>query len=105
MSSEQITLLSLRRLPARLTVDQTAWYLGFGAYEMPALIAAKLLRPLGNPVQNGHKYFALCQLERLRNDEKWLNRASDVVTRYKRERNQQEKIRREGRNLEAVRAA
>lgn len=105
MSLDQIELLSLRQLPARLTVDQAAWYLGFGSYEMAALIASKLLKPLGHPVQNGHKYFATCELERLRNDDKWLHKASDAVTRYKRQRNQEERIRREARDLDRKCAA
>jgi hypothetical protein len=98
MTPEQTNLLSLQRLPARLTLDQVAWYLGFGPHEIPVLVTSRLLKPLGNPAQNGQKYFATCELERLRNDEKWLNRASDAVTRYKRQRNQQERIRREVRD-------
>ena len=87
--------LLLRRLPARLTLDQTAWYLGFGSHEISVLIAAKLLKPLGRPASNGQKYFASCELERLRNDPDWLSRASERVTVYKRRRNEQQKLRRE----------
>ena len=105
MSPEQTNLLSLERLPARLTLDQAAWYLGFEAHEIPVLIASNLLKPLGNPARNGLKYLAACHLERLRNDEKWLNKASHAVTRYKQQRNRQEKIRREASGLEQPCAA
>lgn len=87
MSPEQTHLLSLQRLPARLTADQASGYLGFGPKEISILLAAKLLKPLGRPASNGQKYFAACELERLRNDAEWLGRASDAVVRHWRQRN------------------
>jgi hypothetical protein len=74
-------------MPARLTVEQTSWYLGFGSKEIPVLVAAKLLKPLGHPPTNGQKYFASCELERLRNDADWLAKASDALVRHWRKRN------------------
>lgn len=87
MSTDQTNLLGLQRLPARLTVEETAWYLGFGPKEISILLAAKLLKPLGHPAVNGQKYFASCELERLRNDPEWLAKASDAVVRHWRKRN------------------
>jgi hypothetical protein len=87
LSTDQTNLLALQRLPARLTVEQTAWHLGFGSKEIPVLVAAKLLKPLGHPAANGQKYFASCELERLRNDAEWLAKASDALVRHWRKRN------------------
>jgi hypothetical protein len=87
LSPDQTSLLALSRMPARLTVEQAAWYLGFGSKEIPVLLAAKLLKPLGHPPTNGQKYFASCELERLRNDAEWLAKASDALVRHWRKRN------------------
>lgn len=54
--------------PARLTVEQAAWVLGCQAHDVPVLVAAKLLRPLGNPPPNGIKFFATAELLELAKD-------------------------------------
>jgi hypothetical protein len=87
LNPDQTNLLQLQRLPARLTVDETAWFLGFGPGDISTLVAAKLLKPLGHPPSNGQKYFAACELERLRNDADWLAKASDALVRHWRKRN------------------
>jgi hypothetical protein len=87
MNPNQTDLLSLQRLPARLTVDEAAWFLGFNSKDISILLAAKLLKPLGHPAVNGQKYFAAVELERLRNDPEWLSKASDAVVRHWRKRN------------------
>jgi hypothetical protein len=46
-------LMLLGQLPARLTAEQAAWVLNCGTHDIPALVAAKLVKPLGNPPQNG----------------------------------------------------
>ena len=87
MSPDQTALLTLQRLPARLTVDQTAWFLGVNPGDITILVTAKMLKPLGHPAMNGQKYFAACELERLRNDADWLGKASDALVRHWRRRN------------------
>jgi len=87
LSQDQTNLLQLLRLPARLTVVEAAWLLGVNAGDIPILMAAKLLKPLGHPPQNGQKFFAACELERLRNDTEWLAKASDALVRHWRRRN------------------
>jgi hypothetical protein len=74
--------LKLPRLPARLDASQAAVYLGFAPHDIPVLVAAKLLKPLGKPAPNGQKYFALCDLEAYRNDREWLHAASEVINRH-----------------------
>ena len=87
MNADQITLLSLQRLPARLTVVEAAMFLGVNTGDISILVASKLLKPLGHPPINGQKYFASCELERLRNDFDWLGRVSDALVRHWRKRN------------------
>ena len=74
-------------LPARLDVFQTAWFLGFKPHDIPVLTAAGLLKPLGHPARNCIKHYATETLDALRQDEKWLARASDAICNYWRERN------------------
>jgi len=51
-------VLNLRRLPARLTVQQTAALLNCGEHDIPVLVSQGLLKPLGHPAANVVKYFA-----------------------------------------------
>ena len=86
-TSEQTDFLGWKIVPARLTATQTAWFLGFKPEEIPRLVAAGLLKPLGHPPRNSTKFFATETLEQLRRDEKWLARASDAICTYWRESN------------------
>ena len=86
-TSEQAEFLSWKVVPARLDATQAAWFLGFELHEIPILVAANLLKPLGHPARNSTKFFATQALEQLRRDEKWLARASDAIATYWRERN------------------
>ena len=86
--SKDICILNLRRLPARLTVAQAAAVLGVQDHEIPILVRARLLMPLGNPAQNGQKYFAACQIEQFSADPKWLARATAQLTKYWQDKNQ-----------------
>ena len=61
-------LLNLRRLPAMLNMQQAAVILGVGEHDMPALIRAGLLEPLGQPPCNAVKYFAGIQILEMAGD-------------------------------------
>lgn len=87
MHHEQREFLTLRIAPARLTVQEAAWFLGFSSNEMSVLMADGLLKPLGHAPRNGQKYFATAELEDLRRDSKWLAKASDAIVAYWRRRN------------------
>src|SRR5438132_357961 len=82
MQPEKERFLDLKSLPARLTAEHAAWFLGFAAHEIPVLVAKGLLRPLGHPAHNGQKYFLAATLEELRRDEKWFSKASDAIVEY-----------------------
>ena len=59
MKDEQCQFLSLLgRAPLRLTAEQTAWVLNCQPHDIPVLVAARLLKPLGNPLANGTKFFS-----------------------------------------------
>jgi len=84
---QQNEFLSWKVLPARLDVCQTAWFLGFKPHDIPVLTSAGLLKPLGHPVRNCVKHYATENLEALRDDEKWLARATDTISSHWREKN------------------
>ena len=77
--------------PARLTVEQAAWVLGCQAHDVPVLVAAKLLRPLGNPPPNGIKFFATAELLELAKDRSWLARVSNAVISHWQHKNARKK--------------
>jgi hypothetical protein len=63
MREEQHQFLRLLgQLPARLTAEQAAWVLNCQVHDVPALVAAKLLKPLGNPSANTIKFYATADL-------------------------------------------
>jgi hypothetical protein len=63
MSEDQHRFMTLlRQVPARLTAEQAAWVLNCQAHDVPVLVAARLLKPLGNPPPNSVKYFAASEV-------------------------------------------
>ena len=54
---------------------------------MPALVAAKLLKPLGNPPANGIKFFATADLLEAIKDRNWLVRMSSTIYQHWRKKN------------------
>jgi hypothetical protein len=87
MSSQQLQFLNLRNIPARLTAEEAAWFLGFAPHSIPVLVAAGLLKPLGQPVPSASKYFATTTLCELKQDTNWLFRASKEIMQYWRTKN------------------
>ena len=84
-------LTLLGQLPARLTVEQTAWVLNCQPHDVPVLVAAKLLKPLGNPPQNGSKYFATEDLLEAIKDRTWLARMSATIYQHWQKKNARKK--------------
>jgi hypothetical protein len=98
MNQDIERFLNLKTTPGRLTTEQSAWFLGFSAHEIPVLMAKGLLKPLGHPAHNGQKYFLAATLEELRRDEKWFGKASDAIVEYWRYKNS-----RKGQNTSEIR--
>ena len=82
-------------IPARLNSQETAWFLGFSAHDIPILVLAGFLKPLGHPTPNAVKYFSSATLARLREDTQWLSRATDTISKYWKGKNSAKPIPRE----------
>ena len=87
MQDHKEQFMSFKVLPARLTAEEAAWYLGFASHDIPILVANGMLKPLGHPADNAVKFFALAAVELLRGDVKWLSRATDVMLEHWRKKN------------------
>jgi hypothetical protein len=104
-TAQKSEFLSWKFVPARLDATQAAWFLGFAPHEIPRLVTAGLLKPLGHPARNSTKFFATESLEQFRRDEKWLARASDAIASYWRERNARKQEARRVRNPQGIHPA
>lgn len=71
----------------RVDTSQAAGLLGFQAFDIPILIRARLLKPLGNPAPNAPRYFARVEIERLAADPAWLDRATKACTQHWKNKN------------------
>jgi hypothetical protein len=92
MRDDQREFLKLMgQLPVRLTAEQAAWVLNCQAHDIPALVTARLIKPLGNPPQNGTKYFATADLLEASKDSHWLARMSATIYSHWRKKNSREK--------------
>ena len=68
-----------------------AWLLNCLPYNIPILVAARLLKPLGNPEPNAVKYFSTREIIELSKDRNWLNKMTNVISQYWRNKNMQRK--------------
>jgi hypothetical protein len=92
MKEEQYQFLALvGQAPARLTVEQAAWMIGCQAHDMPILVSSRLLKPLGNPAQNGIKFFATADVLELIKDRSWLAKMTSTVNQHWHRKNARKK--------------
>ena len=83
MKEDQQRFLSLLgQLPVRLTAEQAGWVLNCQPHDIPALIHARLLKPLGNPSVNGTKYFATADLLETAKDRVWLVKMTTAINTH-----------------------
>lgn len=80
--------MNLRDKPARFNTVQAAYYLGFNVNDIPILTGRGYLTPIGKPSMGATKYFAKVDLDVLRNDSKWLARATAAIYLYWRDKNE-----------------
>ena len=93
MRDDQHRFLSLLgRLPARLTAEQAAWVLNCQPHDIPALVGARLLKPLGNPPVNGIKFFATLDLVEKTKDRSWLVRVTSTIYQHWQKKNARQHI-------------
>jgi hypothetical protein len=83
MKEEQQRFMSLLgQLPARLTAEQTGWVLNCQPHDIPALVTSRLLKPLGNPAQNGIKFFCTVDILELLKDRSWLTKMTNTINQH-----------------------
>jgi hypothetical protein len=82
MDDQQRFLSLLGQLPARLTAEQAGWVLNCQPHDIPALISARLLKPLGNPAQNGAKYFGAADVLETAKDRAWLVKVTNTINQH-----------------------
>ncbi len=87
MQQEKREFLSLLVPPARLSTHEAAWFLGFTERDVSVLTSVGLLKPLGHPPASGSKDFATVELKALRDDARWLARASDAIVHHWKRKN------------------
>ena len=88
---QQQFLCLLRQPPARLTVEQVAWVLNCQPHDVPILIAAKLVKPLGNPPANGIKFFATTEILETAKDRHWLAKVTASIYQHWQKKNQRKR--------------
>ena len=86
-------LMLLGQLPARLTAEQAAWVLNCQAHDVPILVGARLLKPLGNPPPNSVKNFAAVELLEQVKDRAWLAKVTNALNQHWQLRNAARKTR------------
>ena len=84
-------LTLLGQPPARLNVEQVACVLNCQPHDVPVLVAAKLLKPLGNPPQNGSKFFATVDVLESIKERNWLTRVSSTIYQHWQKKNARQK--------------
>lgn len=80
-------LTVLGQLPARLTVEQAAWALNCQPHDVPILVAARLLKPLGNPPPNSVKFFAATEVLEQAKDRAWLAKVTNALNQHWQKKN------------------
>ena len=94
MDEKQHRFLSLSgQLPARLTVEQVAWLLNCPSHAIAALMAARLLKPLGNPPSNGIKFFCTADVLESIKDRSWLTKVTNTIIQHTKDHNDRNKDR------------
>jgi hypothetical protein len=81
----------LNQSPARLTAEQAAWVLNCQPHDVPILVAARLLKPLGNPLPSSVKYFAAFELLEQVQDRTWLAKVTNALNQHWQKRNANKK--------------
>jgi hypothetical protein len=68
-----------------------AWAINCQPHDVPVLVAARLLKPLGNPQKNGIKFFATAELLELVKDQAWLVKVTNAVNQHWQKKNASKK--------------
>ena len=96
MNEAQLEFLALIGPPARLNVEQTALALNCQPHDIPTLVAARLLKPLGNPPASGVKFFSIAEVLQLAKNTAWLAKATNAIHRHWQQKNASKRPARNG---------
>lgn len=77
----RVLLLNARRLPARLLAEEAAILLGVKEHDIPALVNAGILKPLGSGPRNCVKHFHAQEVQDIAGDRKLMERLSRALLR------------------------
>lgn len=92
MKDDQHRFLSVAgQMPVRLNAEQAGWVLNCQPHDVPALIHARLLKPLGNPAANGAKYFATADILEAAKDRAWLVKMTTAINTHWQKQNARKK--------------
>lgn len=80
-------LTLLGQLPARLAAEEATWALNCQAHDVPILVTARLLKPLGNPPPSSVKYFAAAEVLEQAKDRAWLAKVTHALNQHWRQTN------------------
>ena len=86
-------LLLLGQFPARLTAEQAAWVINCQPHDVPILVSARLLKPLGNPTVNGINFFPTAELIELTKYRVCLVKVTTAINHHWRKQNASKKKR------------
>jgi hypothetical protein len=73
--------------PARLRPDEAASLIGCHPHDIPVLVKAGLLKPLGRVPPNAVKYFSRRKVMELCDDDAWLARVTEAIIGHWRVKN------------------
>lgn len=93
LGEQQRWLLSLvGQAPARINTEQAACVIGCQPHDIPVLVSAALLKPLGDPEPNAVKYFCRDEITELCRDRRWLSKVTDTLYRHWRAKNAAKRV-------------
>jgi hypothetical protein len=92
-AQEKLALLNCHRLPGRLNTSETAVLLGVNEHDVPVLVSARLLAPLGKPATNAPKYFAAVEIAARAEDREWLTEATKTLAKHWHRKNRRKQLR------------
>jgi hypothetical protein len=72
----------LAQLLTRLTSEQVAWVLNRQSHDVPILVAARLLKPLGYPPHNIVKFFAALEVLEQSKDHARLAKVTNALNQH-----------------------
>jgi len=88
MNPERRDFLNLRCPPGRITVAEAAYILGCDPDHIFILLSAKMLKPLGSPPPGAMKYFLRIDIEKKKDDGRWMNKACEIIRRAIKDKNE-----------------